>query len=164
MNQFIFFWNIETSPVAQMVKNLPAMQETWVQSLGREDPLEKGMAAHSSILAWRTPWREEPGRLPSVGSQRTGHDWVTNTLLLGLLHFYSCKISKLIENYICPIFITLLVNATEWRGHFLQFYNSYFLLEGSLGILKNFLKKHAGIVISILIIAIISKFSIIIPH
>jgi len=52
-----------------MVKNLPAVQETWVRSLGQEDPLEKGMAAHSSILAWRTPWTEEPGRLQSIVSQ-----------------------------------------------------------------------------------------------
>ena len=53
-----------------MVKNLPAMQETWVQSLGQEDPLEKGMATHSSILAWRILWTEEPGVLQSMGSQR----------------------------------------------------------------------------------------------
>ena len=53
-----------------MVKDLPAMLETWVQSLGQEDPLEKGMAIHSSILAWRIPWTEEPGRPQSVGSQR----------------------------------------------------------------------------------------------
>ena len=52
--------------MAQMVKNLPAMQETWVQSLGREDPLEKGITTHSSILAWRIPWTEEPGRLHTV--------------------------------------------------------------------------------------------------
>ena len=52
-----------TSLMAQMVKNLPVMQETWVQSLGQEDPLEKGMATHSSILAWRIPWSEEPSRL-----------------------------------------------------------------------------------------------------
>ena len=57
-----------------MVKNLPEMQETWVQSLGREDPLEKGMVTHSSILAWRTPWTEEPGGLQSMGSQRVRHD------------------------------------------------------------------------------------------
>ena len=57
------------SPVAQMVKRLPAMQETWVWSLGREDPLEKEMATHSSTLAWRIPWREEPGELQSMGSQ-----------------------------------------------------------------------------------------------
>ena len=60
--------------MALMVKNLSAMQETWVQSLGQEDPLEKGMATHSSILAWSIPWTEEPGRLQSIGSQRVGHD------------------------------------------------------------------------------------------
>ena len=63
-----------TSLVAQMVKYLPAMQETQVQSLGGEDPLEKEMATHFSILAWRIPWTEEPGRLQSMGSQRVGHD------------------------------------------------------------------------------------------
>ena len=57
-----------------MVKSLPAMQETWVQSLGREDPLEKDMATHSSILAWEIPWTEETGRLQSMGSQRVKHD------------------------------------------------------------------------------------------
>ena len=62
------------SLVAQMVKNLHAMKEMWVQSLGWEDPLEKEMAAHPSILAWRTPWTEEPGGLQSVGLQRVGHD------------------------------------------------------------------------------------------
>jgi len=56
--------------MAQMVKNPPAMKETWVQSLDWEDPLEKGMATHSSILAWRIPWTEEPGRQQSMGSQR----------------------------------------------------------------------------------------------
>ena len=56
--------------VAQMVKNLPAMQETQVRSLGQEDPLEKGMVTHSSILTWRMPWTEEPGGLQSMGSQR----------------------------------------------------------------------------------------------
>ena len=60
--------------MAQIVKSLPAMQETWVQSLGGEDPLEKGMAIHSSILAWRISWAEEPGRLQSVASQRAGRD------------------------------------------------------------------------------------------
>ena len=57
-----------------MYKNLPAIQETQVQSLGWEDPLEKGIAIHSSILAWRIPWTEEPGGLQSMGSQRVGHD------------------------------------------------------------------------------------------
>ena len=57
-----------------MVKRLPTMWETWVQSLGREDLLEKEMATHSSTLAWKIPWTEEPGRLQSMGSQRVGHD------------------------------------------------------------------------------------------
>ena len=56
--------------MTQMAKSLPAMQELWVRSLGREDPLEKGLATHSSILAWRIPWTEEPGGLQSVGSHR----------------------------------------------------------------------------------------------
>ena len=63
-----------TSLVAQTVKNLPAMLETWVQSLGRENPMEKGMATHSNILAWRIPWTEESGGLQSVGSQRVRYD------------------------------------------------------------------------------------------
>ena len=61
-----------------MLTNLPAMQ-TWVQSLGQKDPLEKGMATHSSILAWRIPWTEESGGLPSTGSERVEHDGATNT-------------------------------------------------------------------------------------
>ena len=62
------------SPVAQRVKNLPAIQETWVRFLGWEDPLEKEMATHSSIVAWKIPWTEESGGLQSMGSQRIGHD------------------------------------------------------------------------------------------
>jgi len=62
------------SLVTQTVKNLPAMEETWVQYLGWENPLEKEVATHSSILAWRIPWTEELGRLQSMGSQRVGHD------------------------------------------------------------------------------------------
>ena len=61
-------------PGGSVVKNPPAMWETWVQSLGWEDPLEEGMATHSSILAWRIPWTEEPGGLQSMGLQRVGHD------------------------------------------------------------------------------------------
>ena len=68
--------------VAQTVKNLPAMQETCVQTLSQEDPLEKGMATHSNLLAWRIPWTEEPDGLQSMRSQRVGHDWATNTQLL----------------------------------------------------------------------------------
>ena len=63
----------DSFPVAQMVKNLPAVQETQVGSLGWEDPLERGMATHSSVLAWKIPWTEEPGGLQSMGSQRLEH-------------------------------------------------------------------------------------------
>ena len=60
-----------------MAESPPAVQETWLQSLCWEDPLEKGMATHSNILAWRIPWTEEPGGLQSIGSQRVGYDWAT---------------------------------------------------------------------------------------
>ena len=73
-------------PVAQTVKNLPAMQETRVQSLSREDPLEKGMAIHSSILAWRIPRTEEPGRPQSMGLQRVRQDWATSLPPLILIY------------------------------------------------------------------------------
>ena len=73
------------SLVAQTVKNPPAMPGTWVQSLGWEDPLEEGMATHSSVLAWRIPWTEEPGRLQSSGSQRVRHDWRDLAHMLNLL-------------------------------------------------------------------------------
>ena len=62
------------SLVVQMVKSLPAIQETWVQSLGREDPLEQEMAIHSNILAWKIPWTDEPGGQQSMGSRRVRHD------------------------------------------------------------------------------------------
>ena len=69
--------HIDHSQITQMVKNPAAMRETWVQSLGWKDPLEKGKATHSSILVWRIPWTEEPGGLQSMGSQRLGHGWAT---------------------------------------------------------------------------------------
>ena len=75
LSSWFFFPHVrDNSLVAQMVKNLSAMQETWIQSLGREDPLEKEMATHSGIPAWRIPWTEEPGGLQSMGSQRLRHD------------------------------------------------------------------------------------------
>ena len=70
---------VRASLEAPMVENLPVMQETWVQSPSREDPLEKGIATHSSILAWRIPWTEEPSGLQSMESQRVGHDKSANT-------------------------------------------------------------------------------------
>ena len=70
------------SPLAQTIKILPAVQQTWIQSLGQEDSLEKGMATHSSIPAWRIPWTEEPGGLQFMGSQRVRHNWASNTIIM----------------------------------------------------------------------------------
>ena len=77
-------------PVAQTLKNLPAMQETQVRFLDWEDPLEKGMAIHSSIVAWRIPWTEEPGGPQSVGSHRVQHYWATNTAAAAARSLESC--------------------------------------------------------------------------
>ena len=71
----------QASLVVRSVKNMPAVQESWVQSLGWEDPLEKKMATQSCTLAWEISWTEESGGLQSMGSQRVGHDWATNTYL-----------------------------------------------------------------------------------
>ena len=76
--QFMFSTQMYASLVAQRLKRLPPMRETLVRSLGQEDPLEKEMAIHSSILAWRTPWTEKPSRLQSTGSQRVRHDCATS--------------------------------------------------------------------------------------
>ena len=83
--------------MAQRLKHLPATQETWVPSLGWEDPLEKEMATHSSILVWRIPWTEEPGGLQSMGSQRVRHDRATSLSILysvAYLFFFNCKLFK----------------------------------------------------------------------
>ena len=106
-----------TSLVSQTVKNLPVMRETWVRSLGREEPLEKKMAMHSNILAWRIPWTEEPGGPQSMGSQRVGHDQATNTCIF---HFHfisnggsaSSKEEKLLKSQ-NPINLALL---PHWTG------------------------------------------------
>ena len=74
--------------MAQRVKRLPALQETWVWSLGQKHPLEKEMSTYSSTLAWKIPWMEVPGRLQSIGLQRVGHDWTTS-LSLSFIHFTS---------------------------------------------------------------------------
>ena len=84
-NCLIPYMSYVTSLVAQRVKRLPTVRETWVPSLGQEDPLEKGMATHSSTLAWKIPWTEEPGGLQSMGSQRVGYDWATS---LSFLSFF----------------------------------------------------------------------------
>ena len=75
---FSIYYTSRASLVAQTLKRLPTVRETWVRSLGQEDLLEKEMATHSSILAWRIPWTEDPGRLQSMGLQRVRHDWVTS--------------------------------------------------------------------------------------
>ena len=85
------------SLVAQTVKNLPAMWEAWVWSLGQEDPLEKEMATHSSILAWRIPWTEEPGGLQFMGLKRVRHDWVTKHKRQ-IKGFPNCSVVKKICN------------------------------------------------------------------
>ena len=79
VKKYFFLVDYRGFPIAQTVKNLHAMWETQVWSLGWEDPLEKGMAIHSSILAWKIPWTEEPGGLQYMGLQRAGHNWMTNT-------------------------------------------------------------------------------------
>ena len=106
------FW---TSLVAQMIKNLPAMQETWVQSLGWEDPLEKGMVTHSSIFAWKIPWTEESGQLQSTGSQRVGHNWVTNTQTPEPYMFRCYGLSQYIEQSRRWVWLMILVNV-NWKS------------------------------------------------
>ena len=93
-----------SSLVAQMVKCLPAMQKTWVRSLGQEDPLEKEMATHSSTLAWKIPWMEEPDRLQSMELQRVGHDWLTKHF-----HFFFHILGKM--------FSTLQAHVTYFKSH-----------------------------------------------
>ena len=102
------YWS---SLVAQMVKNLPAVHETWVRSLGQEDPLEKGMTTHSSIRAWRIPGTEEPGGLQSMGLQRVGHDWVTNVFTFSVC---ACQ-SQSSSLSLSPLFptVTLVLFSTS---------------------------------------------------
>ena len=84
-------------PGGPVVKNLPAKQETWVWSLGWGDPLEKGMATHSNILAWEIPWTEEPGRLQTVGSQRIRHNWAAEHTYMGL-KWKPCRMSNIVKH------------------------------------------------------------------
>ena len=103
--------------VAQTVKNLPVMQETWVRLLGQKDPLENGMATNSSILAWRIPWTEEPGGLQSMGSHRVGHDWTINTH--SLLGSYIVKTQVLSRGSLLVSLIRELgVIIIKWFGGF----------------------------------------------
>ena len=88
------------------------MRETWVWPLGREDPLEKEMAAHSNILTWKIPWTEEPGRLQSMGSQRVGHDWVTSLSLSTKVHLVKAMIFPVVM-YGCESWT--IKKAEHWR-------------------------------------------------
>ena len=106
------------SLVNQMIKNLPAMQETQVQFLGQEDPLGKGVVTHSSTLAWRIPWTEEPGRLESMGLQGVWHDWATNTSTF--LNFHTPQ-SKCSVNILFPDLIHYLYHLPQPCGWFPSF-------------------------------------------
>ena len=104
LNALIFtLYFFHASLVAQTVKSLPAMWETRVRFLGREDPLEKEMAIHSSTRAWKIPWTEEPDRLQSMGSQRVRHNWATSIFLSFFRVEYFSK--------------HLLLLSTPWAGH-----------------------------------------------
>ena len=123
-----------------MVKNLPAMQETQVWSLGWEDPLEKGKATHSSILAWRIPWTEEPGGLQSMGSQRVGYDWVTNTFTFLQLKLTTSQFSKglFFPTLLLLIYpIIMLTKFPPWQhtgfyATWSQFGHAYFPISSSV--------------------------------
>ena len=101
------------SLVAQRLKYLPAMRETWVWTLGWKDPLEKDVATHSSILAWRIPWTEEPCGLKSTGSQRVGHDWATSLSLSFRGVGWRGGREALEEGYLCLFMANLLCCMAE---------------------------------------------------
>ena len=102
-HSFLLYFT-QTSLEAQTVKHLPIMRETRVQPLGWKDPLEKEMATHSSILAWKIPWMVEPGRLQSMGSQRVGHNWATEQL-----HFHIIFSQSMIGNLMFKLFWCILL-------------------------------------------------------
>ena len=145
-----------------MVKHLPTMRETWVQSLGREDLLEKETATHSSILTWKIPWTEEPRRLQSTGSQRVGHDWATS--LFFLMMGNQCKR--------CRNSIIRQKRSMEWTNHVVnqliyswisESWFSYDYLQKSTEKLlnhvnlKNYQKDLVTIVLNFIIYSITSK-------
>ena len=103
----------QASLIAQKVKNLPAMQETWVQSQGQEDPLGREMATHSSILAWRIPWTEEPGRLQSMESQESRHDLATKPLLRTSLNILENTHMPFIWKIYWEIYVVLYENLCK---------------------------------------------------
>ena len=107
------FWHLRSTDVlAQTVKRLSTMRETWVQSLGWEDPLEKEMAIHSSSIAWKIPWTEEPDRLQSMGSQRVRHDWATS-LSFTFKVYWNVKTCSFIQHALRRKGSMLFVNITN---------------------------------------------------
>ena len=127
------WWQIwgKTSQVVQIVKNLPAMQEIQGWSLGQEDPLQEGMATHSSILAWRIPWTEEPGGLQSMGSQSgtTRRLSLTHSLYCGIITYflswlYSMNLSIALMHRICKSQYSLISIQCCWTSFF---FSSFFL-------------------------------------
>ena len=118
-----------------MVKNLPKVRETWVWSLSWEDPLEKGMATLSSILAWRITWREEPGGLQSMGSQRVRHNWVKSLYL----HNLKCIIFSCITNQVIYMCIW---GVSSKEGLFFQRYFRRHTLMVYLNVMMFQMKKH----------------------
>ena len=113
-----------TSLVAQTVKRLSTMWETWVRSLGREDCLEKEMAIHSSTIAWKIPWTEKPGRLQPMGSQRVEHNWATLPYLYSLNH----------ENIIFQIFkvFSKQMSQSEYYNNYIELKCMYIIIRVSL--------------------------------
>ena len=133
-------WQFFPISVAHMIRSLLAVQETWVWSLGWEDPLEECMAIHSSVLSWRIPWTEKPGELQSMGSHRVGHDWATNThtharvdrsiwgrklwpwikydnfflysyiMFIARMHFYICSLI-----FLPQFFLTIMIYGMTWN-------------------------------------------------
>ena len=107
--------------MSQTVKNLPAIWETKVWSLGSEDPLEKGMATHCSILTWKIPWTEVPGGLQSMGSQRVRHDWATNTSTFHI-YIYVCIYIYIFSKFV----VTPCLKYRRNRYSLIHLFNNYF--------------------------------------
>ena len=118
------------SLVSQTVNNLPAMWETLVWPLGREDPLQKEIITHFSILAWRIPWREELGGLQSMGSQRVGHDWATNPFFSFIVMYISAYLVTQSSPAPCNSLWTVACQALLSTGFPRQEYWNGFFLQG----------------------------------
>ena len=126
--------HLTVSHLSLLVKNLPAMQEIWVRSLGQEDSLKKGMATHSSILTWRIPWTGEPGRLQSTGLQRVRHDWaiLTSSHFTDLLNFIPFILSHHASVCLLSANLFCLNSPTSFAGTTLLLNPSYQLIVSDI--------------------------------